>query len=54
MEAGGRISRIFSVTVNSNPEVDSPLESHGSVRVRQDVFNVAVAAGGSRGRHWLM
>ena len=41
------ISRIFSVTVNSNQEVDSPMESHGSVRARQDV-PMAVAAGGCR------
>ena len=45
MEACERISRTFSVMVNSNPEVVSPLESHGSVRVRQDV-HIAVAAGG--------
>ena len=34
MEACRRISHIFSVTVNSNPEVDSRKESHASVRVR--------------------
>ena len=44
-EASGRISRIFSVTVNSDPEVDSPMECHGSVRVRQG-GRMAVAAGG--------
>ena len=33
--AFGQISRIFSVKVNSNPEVDSTMECHGSVRVRK-------------------
>ena len=41
IEARGRI---FSVTVNSNPEVDSPIECHESVRVRQG-GRMAVAAG---------
>ena len=45
MEACGRISRIFSVAVNSNLEVDSPMECHESVQLRQEV-HMAVAAGG--------
>ena len=45
IEAFGRISRIFSVTVNSNPEVVSPMECHESVRVREG-GHMAVAAGG--------
>ena len=39
------MSHIFCVRANLIPQVDSPTESHGSVRVRQDVHR-AVAAGG--------
>ena len=38
MEAFGRISRSFSVTANSIPEVDSPMEPHGSVRDKVFIY----------------